>query len=90
MFHAIARLATGHDTGTALKDIAAANENPEDAAMFFRHANIDAFLRFGDRWYAPELRDQVRRRMLDYEYRMGGTENHKIMIVVAGYLVAQT
>lgn len=91
MFHAIARLGLGIETDTALSHISESNDNPGNAAMFFRHANIDALLRFGH-VYDEALRAKVKEKMVRadlYELR-GGTENHRIMNAVAGYLTAQT
>ena len=90
MFYSMARLGLGVQTEVALADLAFVNNDPGSGDMFFRHANIDAYLRFGH-LYPQSLRNVVRERMLDrYEVHHGHTENHRILIAVAGYLVAQT
>jgi len=91
MHYSLARLGLGVQTETALADLAFVNREPDNGAMFFRHANVDAYLRFGH-LYPDSLRQAVRERMLDYRYEIhhGHTENHRIMIAVAGHLVAQT
>ena len=90
MYHAIVRLGMGREVDIALADLNASNDNPGHDAMFFRHANIDAWLRFGNA-YSPELAAAVKQRMCESgHYQMeGGTENHKLMNAVAGYLSAQ-
>ncbi|MCL6456472.1 MAG: hypothetical protein K6T85_00555 [Gorillibacterium sp.] len=90
MYHAITRLGLGKEREIAYADLAASNANPGHDAMFFRHANIDAWLRFGDQ-YPEELRVAVEQQMCESEqYQMEtGTENHKIMNAVTGYLTAQ-
>ncbi|TNJ66407.1 hypothetical protein FE784_10545 [Paenibacillus hemerocallicola] len=90
MFHAIARLGLGTETDTALKHIAETNDDPGNAAMFFRHANIDAMLRFGH-LYDGTLSGKVKESMTaaDHYSLQGGTENHRIMNAVAGFLTGQ-
>ncbi|MGG1515634.1 hypothetical protein ABE504_09500 [Paenibacillus oryzisoli] len=91
MYYAITRLARQIETELALSHLAAVNDHPGHDAMFFRHANIDAWLRFG-RKYDESLRLKVKASMQNEKlYRMeSGTENHKIMNAVAGYLTAQS
>lgn len=91
MFYAIARLGLGIETDIALCHISEVNDQPGDAAMFYRHANIDALLRFGH-LYGGDLLGKVKDRMshADYYELVEGTENHRIMNAVTGYLTAQT
>ncbi|MBN1249444.1 MAG: hypothetical protein JXC32_17415 [Anaerolineae bacterium] len=91
MHTALARLATGHDMDEAVTDIGWVNEQPEEGNMFVWHVNADAYLRFGH-LYPPELEDLVQTQLTSHAYVIhdGQTENHKLMIAVAGYLVAQT
>ena len=90
MWYSIARLGSGVRTEQALADIEFVNDDPASEDMFFRHANIDAYLRFGH-LYSEKLRQTVRQRMTQsFEIHHGHTENHRIMLAVAGYLTAQT
>jgi hypothetical protein len=91
MHYALARLATGHHFDEALDAITWVNENPDPDNMFVWHVNMDALLRFGH-LYPPELAELVGEVATSHAYEIhhGQTENHKLMIAVAGYLAAQT
>jgi hypothetical protein len=91
MYVAITRLGGQSELATALEHIEYVNDNPGHDAMFFRHANIDAWLRFG-KLYPEGLQLKVKQSMLnEAHYQLeSGTENHKIMNAVTGYLVAQS
>lgn len=91
MYDAITRLGRQSEIETALSHIETVNDAPGHDAMFFRHANIDAWLRFGH-MYSEDLRNKVKANMLhESHYQMNtGTENHKLMNAVAGYLTAQS
>ncbi len=90
MYYSMAKFGRGIETETALGDVAFVNGDMRSDDMFYRHANMDLYLRFGH-LYPENLRQQVRRRMLaPYEIHHGHTENHRILIAVAGYLAAQT
>ncbi|TVQ25989.1 MAG: hypothetical protein EA383_06770 [Spirochaetaceae bacterium] len=89
MHHALARLTTGIRLQEALEDIKAITTNPKDN-MFFLHVCIDAYFRFVDLHFSDELRELVTNRMTSESYPLeDGTENHKLMYAVAGYLTAQ-
>lgn len=84
------RLGYGEQTEQALEDIFWANQQDEKENMFFQHINIDCYLRFGH-LYSPELRELVEQRLKNLEIKFEtGTENHKLMFAVSGYLTAQT
>jgi len=91
MHCALAKLGTGHDMDEAVNDIGWVNEQPDEGNMLVWHVNSDAYLRFGH-LYPPELSDIVETQLTSHSYEIGDdqTENHKLMIAVAGYLVAQT
>jgi len=91
MYYALAKLGTGHDMDEAVNDIGWINEQPDEGNMFVWHVMIDAYLRFGH-LYPPELSELVETQLTShrYEIRGGQSENHKLMIAVVGYLVAQT
>jgi hypothetical protein len=90
IFYAIIRLGLQVELDTAYRHIAEACINPGAESLFVRHACIDAWFRFGQT-YSEELSDIVKRSLLHAEYYCmeGGTENHKIMNAVTGYLTAQ-
>lgn len=89
-FQAIARLGTGREADRALRQLQDACLDPGGETMFVRHGQIDAWFRFGSLYPEPLAAD-VRRLLTGGDpYRMEhGTENHKIMNAVAGYLAAQ-
>ncbi len=91
MHYALAKLGTGHDMGEAVNDIGWVNEQPDEGNTFVWHVNSDAYLRFGH-LYPPELSELVEAQLTSHRYEFGDdqTENHKLMVAVAGYLVAQT
>lgn len=91
LYYAIARLGLQRETELALHHIELANDEPGEHAMFFRYANMDAYLRFSH-LYSTRLIDKVKTRMLIQEQfeLASGTENHKIMNAAAGYLTSQT
>jgi len=90
MHRAIARLGCSRRIDQAIDDIAWANDHPDHECTFFWHANMDALWRFG-RLYPESLCEKVHWQMTGHQYAIthGQTENHKIMIAVAGYLAAQ-
>ena len=91
IFVNLARLGVGR-VAEALADIVLLQQNePKDDCMFFRHGNIDAFLRFRP-LFPDDLAEAVRKRLTLPRYRIGHgqTENHKIMIAAAGILVGET
>ncbi|MCD6287403.1 MAG: hypothetical protein J7M39_15970 [Anaerolineae bacterium] len=91
MHYALAKLGTGHDMDEAVNDIGWINEQPDEGDVFVWHVNSDAYLRFGH-LYPPELSELVETQLISHRYEIhdGQSENHKLVIAVAGYLVAQT
>lgn len=91
LHHSIARLGLGIRTGEALGHVAKVVEDPgHQDLMFLRHPLADITLRFSG-LVPPALQESIRLflcRAEDYGLQ-GGTENHKLMNAVSGYLTAQ-
>jgi len=91
MHYALAKLGTGHDMDEAVNDIGWISEQPDEGNVFVWHVSSDAYLRFGH-LYPPELSELVEVQLTSHRYEIDDDqmENHKLLIAVAGYLVAQT
>jgi hypothetical protein len=91
LHHSIARLGLGVRTGEVIGHIARVTADPGDNdLMFLRHPLADLSLRFAG-LLPGELLGAIRAFLCDgHEYHMlCGTENHKLMNAVSGYLAAE-
>ncbi len=90
VFTAIAKLGLGIDVVEAERRIAVASGMPQPESIFVRYGLIDVYCRFGVS-FQPETVASIKVCLLEEsEYLMsGGTENHKLMRAVTGYLTAQ-